>query len=71
MRQVRHSFAHMVVGLRFSDENIRNHKTLAEEDMLGKLTRLASGCPGSNVLQRFFQRFTLFLAMQWENICVQ
>ncbi len=58
----------MVLGLRSSNENVRNHKTLAEEDMLGKLTTLASSCPGSNVLQRFYQRFNLFLAMHWERI---
>ena len=64
----RHAFAHLVLGLRSSNENVRNHKTLAEEDMLGKLTTLASSCPGSNVLQRFYQRFNLFLAMHWERI---
>ena len=66
--QPRHAFAHLVLDLQFSDENCRNHKTLSEESMLGKVTRLASQCPGSNVLQRFFQRFCIFLAMHWEAI---
>ena len=66
--QPRHAFAHFVVDLQFSDENCRAHKTLSEETMLGKITRLSSQCPGSNVLERFFQRFNLFLAFHWENI---
>ena len=56
----------MIYDLQFSDENIRSHKTLAEESMLGKLTKLASACPGSNVLERFYQRFCLFLAFHME-----
>ena len=36
--------------------------------MLGKITKLAAMCPGSNILQRFFQRFCLFLAFHWEHI---
>ena len=59
----------MVFDLRLSDENPRTHKTLNEESMLGKITKLAAACPGSNVLQRFFQRFSLFLAFHWEHIC--
>ena len=66
--QPRHAFAHLVVDLQVSDENCRTHKTLSEETMLGKITRLASQCPGSNVLQRFFDRFNLFLAFHWQNI---
>ncbi|CAJ1355965.1 unnamed protein product [Effrenium voratum] len=63
-----HSLAHLIHALQWSDENSRHHKTLAEEDMLGHLTQLASACPGSNILARFFQRFGLFLAMHWERI---
>jgi hypothetical protein len=44
-------------GLRFSDENSRGHKTLAEESTLGYLTRLASACHGRTVVTCFFQRF--------------
>ncbi len=58
----------MVYDLQFSDENNRAWKTLSEETMLGKVTKLASQCPGSNILPRFFQRFNLFLAMHWEHI---
>ena len=65
---LRHAFTHLVYDLQFSDENCRVHKTLSEESMLGKLTKLASQCPGSNVLERFFQRFCLFLAFHWEHI---
>ena len=64
----RHPFAHLVYDLQFTDENCRNHKTLSEESMLGKIAQLALNCPGSNVLQRFFQRFCLFLAMHWDTI---
>lgn len=66
--RVRHAFAHLVFDLQHSDENCRIHKTLSEETMLGKVCKLASQCPGSNVLQRFYQRFTIFLAMHWEKI---
>ncbi|CAL1144846.1 unnamed protein product [Cladocopium goreaui] len=63
-----HAYAHMIFDLQFSDENCRVHKTLSEETMLGKITKLAAQCPGSNVLERFFQRFCLFLAFHWEYI---
>ena len=66
--ELRHAYCHMVHSLQHSDENTRNHKTLAEEDALGKLTRLASACHGATVVQRFFQRFGLFLSMHWDNI---
>lgn len=64
----RHAMCHMVLSLRFSDENIRNHKTLAEEDMLGKITKLASSCHGGTLIIRFFQRFKLFLSMHFEKL---
>ena len=54
-----------------SDENIRQHKTLSEETMLGKITTLAAKCPSGSqigILPRFFQRFCLFLAFHWETI---
>lgn len=63
-----HAWCHMVHGLQFSDENCRQHKTLSEEDMLGKLTKMASACHGAAVIQRFFQRFGLFLGLHWERI---
>ena len=50
---LRHAMCHMVLSLRFSDENLRNHKTLAEEDMLGKITKLASSCHGATAVIRF------------------
>jgi len=58
----------MIHALDKSDENCRNHKTLAEEDMLGKITRLASACHGATVVTRFFQRFGLFMALHWDKI---
>ena len=45
----------MVHLLNMSDENCRNHKTLAEEDMLGHITRLASACHGATVSLGFFR----------------
>lgn len=66
--KVRHSWCHMVHLLKMSDENCWNHKTLAEEDMLGHITRLASACHGATVVVRFFQRFGLFLALHWDNL---
>lgn len=68
LMELRHSYCHLVHALQSSDENSRCHKTLAEEDMLGKLTTLASACHGGSVVPRFFQRFGLFLAMHWETI---
>ena len=68
LRNLRHAYAHLIFDLQFSDENCRVHKTLSEETMLGKITKLAAQCPGSNVLERFFQRFCLFLAFHWEYI---
>lgn len=56
----RHALDHMVMDLRVSDENCRQHKTLSAETMLGKITDLAAMCPpGSqcSILPRFFQRF--------------
>ena len=58
----------MILNLTKSDENPRNHKTLAEEDMLGKITALAAACHGATVVKRFFQRFSLFLSMHWEKL---
>ncbi len=58
----------MQLSLCSSDENVRNHKTLAEEDCLGKLTKLASACHGGSVCIRFFQRFKLFLSMHFEKL---
>jgi hypothetical protein len=66
--KVRHSWCQMVHLLNMSDENCRNHKTLAEEDVLGHITRLASACHGATVVVRFFQRFGLFLALHWDNL---
>ena len=63
-----HAYCHMVFAFRDSDENPRGHKTLAEESMLGYLTKLASACHGRTVVIRFFQRFSLFLALHWDNI---
>ena len=63
-----HSFCHLVFGLQTSDENSRGHKTLAEESMLGYLTRLASACHGRTVVTRFYQRYGLYLAIHWDNI---
>ena len=68
----RHALDHMVMDFRASDENIRQHKTLSEETMLGKITTLAAMCPAgsqASILPRFFQRFCLFLSFHWENIC--
>ena len=64
----RHAFCHLVFGLRWSDENSRNHKTLAEESTLNHLTRLAAACHGATVVARFFQRYSLFVALHWDNI---
>ncbi len=67
----RHALDHIVMGLRGNDENIRQHKTLSEETMLGKITDLAAKCPSGSqigVLPRFFQRFCLFLGFHWQNI---
>jgi hypothetical protein len=36
--------------------------------MLGKLTKLARAVHGATVCKRFFDRFSLFLAMHWQNI---
>ncbi|CAJ1352888.1 unnamed protein product [Effrenium voratum] len=63
-----HAWAHLVHGFAHSSENCRNHKTLAEEDMLGSLCKIATACPGSNVLQRLYQRYNIFVAMHWEHI---
>ncbi|CAK9018454.1 Nipped-B-like protein B [Durusdinium trenchii] len=63
-----HSWCHLIHGLRSSDENIRNHKTLAEEDCLGKLCQLASAVHGGCVIRRFFDRYRLFLAMHFERL---
>lgn len=65
----RHAWCHMVFEFDTSDENCRNHKTLAEEDMLGKITKIASAAHGATVAKRFFQRFSLFLGMHWEKLC--
>ena len=51
-----------------SGENSRQHKTLAEEDMLNHVTKLASAVHGASVVPRFFQRFQLFLSLHWDNI---
>lgn len=51
-----------------SDENCRNHKTLAEEDALGKITKLSGAVHGATVCKRFFQRFSLFLSMHWQRL---
>ncbi|CAL1128802.1 unnamed protein product [Cladocopium goreaui] len=64
-----HAWCHMVFEFATSDENCRNHKTLAEEDMLGKITKIASATHGATVAKRFFQRFSLFLGMHWEKLC--
>ena len=66
--ELRHSWCHIIYDLKDSDENPRNHKTLAEESMLGKLTKLASAVHGGTTCKRFFERFKLFLAMHWQNI---
>lgn len=66
--KLRHALAHLVLDLRTSDENNRAHKTLAEESMLGKICKLASQCPGSNVLRRFYDRYCLFLAFHWQHV---
>ena len=63
-----HAWCHMVHELQVSDESCRQHKTLSEEDMLGKLTKLASACHGATVISRFFQRFRLFLGLHWQRI---
>lgn len=63
-----HAWCHMVHELQYSDENCRQHKTLSEEDMLGKLTKLASAVHGASVISRFFQRFCLFLGLHWQRI---
>lgn len=55
----------MILDLKTSDENCRNHKTLSEEDFLGKICRLASSCHGKTVVQRYFDRFRLFIYMHW------
>ncbi len=60
---------HRVMGLKENDENIRQHKTLSEETMLGKITDLAAKCPSGSqtgILPRFFA--CLFLGFQWQNI---
>ena len=49
--------------MRVSGENSRQHKTLAEEDMLNHVTKLASAVHGASVVPRFFQRFQLFLSL--------
>jgi len=64
----RHAWSHLILDLKYRDENCRNHKTLAEEDMLGKVTKLASSCHGKTVIARFFDRFRLFLAMHWQKL---
>ena len=66
--ELRHSWCHIIYDLKNSDENPRNRKTLAEESMLGKLTKLASAVHGGTTCKRFFERFRLFLAMHWQNI---
>lgn len=63
----RHAWCHLVLDLK-TGENPRSHKTLSEEDMLGKITKLASAVHGGTVIQRFFDRFRLFLAIHWEHI---
>lgn len=67
----RHALDHMLMQLRSSDENSRQHKTLSEETMLGKITDLAAMCPSgtqTGILPRFYQRFCLFLSFHWETI---
>ncbi len=64
----RHAWCHLVLDLKSTGENPRNHKTLAEEDTLGKITKLANAVHGATVIQRFFDRFRLFLAIHWEHI---
>lgn len=66
--RLRHSWCHIIYDFLVSDENCRNHKTLAEEDMLGKITKLASAVHGATVCQRFFERFRLFMGMHWEKL---
>ena len=68
MRPKWHSLCHIIFEYQRSDENSRNHKTLAEEDALGKLTRIASACHGGSVIKRFFERYVLFCALHWENL---
>lgn len=65
---LRHALCHVIFSFKESDENSRNHKTLAEEDALGKLTRIASACHGATVIKRFFERYVLFCALHWENL---
>lgn len=68
----RHALDHMLTDFRTSDENIRQHKTLSGETMLGKITTLVSMCPAgsqASILPRFFQRFCRFLSLHWETIC--
>ena len=66
---LRHAFSHIVHSYATgSDENVRNHKTLAEEDCLGKITTLAGAVHGATVVRRFFERFTLFMSMHWAKL---
>lgn len=55
----RHAWCHLVLDLK-TGENPRSHKTLSEEDMLGKITKLASAVHGGTVIQLFLTGFGCF-----------